>query len=365
MTIYILNALLIPIYSMFIKKKEKLCFLISVQMFLIMAFRHKYLGVDLGGYENTYVDIQKFELADILSQFSLLQTIRINLITSVEFGWVLINWMIGRIGFSYHTLLVLNAGFCMISVGHFICKYSKNPVISFIVFIAAGPWYYSFGVLRQTVAMCIILFSLEAILEDKYKKAIILLFLAVLFHRTSLLFFVLIPLARIRIKKIHYIFALIGCGVVSFLGPILAQGVIFPFLKYIGKPSYAVLLNNPISNLAIALWFVAIVFLLIIDFDALKDKELNLMFWGFILFVAIQGVSRYVSTITRFQTVFIIMTGILLANIIERKKIKSDRFILTQGCYWFFFLYMYRSLHGSAIDPYVSIFGYMPFPGSL
>lgn len=362
MAIYVISALLLPVYSKFIKSKKKLCIVISLHLFLIMAFRNNYLGVDLGGYENTYRDIQRFSLSDILSQFSFLQTIRVNSVTSEEFGYILSNWILGRLGFSYHTLLVLNAACIMTALGYFIYKYSDNPVISFIIFMSAGPWYYSFGLLRQTIATALILFAIDAIINKKNTTAIILMLIAVLFHRSSLVFFVLFILYKIRIKRLYYVMALIGCGVIAILGPFLVQKLIFPFLTYLGKTSYVKLMNYPISKLTIALWLLAIAFLFVINFDEMKDKVLNLMFWGFLLFLAIQVFSRYVSTITRFQTVFIIMTGILLANEISRCRVTNNKQILSVACFVFFFLYMCISLKGSAIDPYVSIFEYMPFP---
>ena len=67
-------------------------------------------------------------------------------------------------------------------------NYSENPEISFFLFIASTDYFsWMFNVIRQFIAVCIILFATPFILKKRYIEAIIIIVIASLFHKSALI----------------------------------------------------------------------------------------------------------------------------------------------------------------------------------
>lgn len=167
------------------------------------------------------------------------------------------------VGLSYQVFMAAVTGFYIITVSILIFKYSKKPVISFIMFFCLAWLPFSFTGLRQTVAMGICIISLIFLLNDKQSiSAIVCIFLAGFVHSSAWIFFIAPIIARldIRLGKIRFIGVTVASLTLSVLGSTLFRQIIV-----------AIAWNNTMANYA--------------DFD------ISLNWSGFIIQLIIAAVS--------------------------------------------------------------------------
>lgn len=84
-------------------------------------------------------------------------------------------------------------------------KYSINKFLCLFLFYCTSFVYYNMGIIREGVAITIILCSLKYISVGKYKKFIFLVFIAEMFHMTALAAFPIIFFAGKKFKLPTYI----------------------------------------------------------------------------------------------------------------------------------------------------------------
>ena len=205
MAVYILSFLSLPIYHLLVKDRRKYVMLVTAQLFLILALRAPTLGVDLGNYSGGYAYISSLGFTDMLSRLRLISPAELVYPYSYESGYVVLNWLLGKIGIGFHAFLILHAAFCMSSFGLFIYRYSKAPWLSFAMFFSLSYFEYSFGILRQILAICILLFAVPFIERKKPIPFFLLVILAFTIHRTALIFAVFYLARYIKVTRLVYL----------------------------------------------------------------------------------------------------------------------------------------------------------------
>lgn len=105
-----------------------------------------------------------------------------------EPGYVFLNWIVAKLGLGFRGLLVVIATFSYYSIFRFICRYSPEKWLSVILFVVFGYYYATYHILRQTVALSIILFSYDTIITRNKRRFIFLIICATCFHFTAILF---------------------------------------------------------------------------------------------------------------------------------------------------------------------------------
>ena len=185
-----------------------------------------------------------------------------------EAGYVIYCIILNYLGFNAHQLLILTATICWLGVGIYIIKYSKN--ILFSLCLAFCFCFSNFtNILRQDLAMVIILYVYVFFKQKKYVRSILLLVLAGLFH-TSAFCFILIYLYKFLPQKPLTVFILcsiiILASVTRLIGKIL--GAILP--------DYSNYLNGKYSGtgfLSITVFLVRNVVFYIILYYAVKTLK--------------------------------------------------------------------------------------------
>ena len=117
---------------------------------------------------------------------------------------------------NYQLFVTIISLFAVFSYVRFIKRYSSSPIQSVLCFL--GLLYYTllFDALKQTVAMSILLFAFDAIIEKKPIKFIVLALVAAVFHFPALVFLPAYWIAHIKIGR-NYIILLAVLLVVTYL----------------------------------------------------------------------------------------------------------------------------------------------------
>lgn len=148
----------------------------------------------------------------------------------VDIGWRYINVLFSKISDSYQLFISVIAIFLYLFTTRYIKKNSPNIAISVLLFFLLLYHQY-LNVLRQAVAIVIILMSFELLKNKKYIKYSVCILIASLFHKFAVVSFVLIPFYIIKYKKGTARIAILVSAILTVSGAIL----VFPtFLGYSG-----------------------------------------------------------------------------------------------------------------------------------
>lgn len=299
-----------PLYGL-IKNRKVSIFLMSFQLFLILACRSVKCGMDLLGYIGGYHFISGLTFSNLLQRLHFISTADLVYPYSYESGYTLACWFASWLGFSFHDFLIVIAVFTMISVGVFVYRYSVIPWLSFVLFIGLGMYLYSFGILRQTIAFCILLWTIPYITKKNYQIPIVLLLLAFTFHRSSIIFAFLFFFSRFTLPKKMVIKYLITCIAFSFVSPFIYQSQIGRILAAFGKQRYIdaqFMLNNQI----ILMFLISILVIVLLDFKAFNNTNNKIILLGFLLSIPVEIIGMNNANFARGVEYFYIFAIILI-----------------------------------------------------
>ena len=178
-------------------------------LFFLFTFRDTSIGSDTPAYFDFFIQVANTpSLADALKE------------TRFEPGYVVLNWIIHTLNGNFNLLLGVTTAVYYGSIYIFLLKYAKNvPLAAMLLFVYA-VLYDVASVMRQCIALAVILFAIDFLIEKKPLRYFALIALAMLFHNSA---FIMVPiyfLPRINFTKHRDIMLWFGCslGVLLVLG---------------------------------------------------------------------------------------------------------------------------------------------------
>ena len=354
MAIYLINYLTIPVYGKIFNRRS-ICWLASIQMFLILALRADELGVDLLSYRAGFNYISGLSFVQMLSTLRFFFQADLPYPLSFESGWVILNWLISWLGLGFHSLLVLCAAINMTACGWFIYKYSDIPWMSFSILCGINVFTYMFGILRQSLALSFILFAVCAFDERKYKRSILLLLLAFTIHRVSIVAVLLFAIMKLGLnnKKIY------NCFFMAWIPFIAISGLLYRYVisrmmsfMYEGYAGHGFQWNNLLTLLII----ITIAIIALYDFNNISSSIEALSVWAILLALFWETIGLFNDNLARIVQIFTFFVSFVVPQVLVSYH---DARIAKMGeavVYILLFGFMIYSLNGSAIVPYRSIF---------
>lgn len=355
MGIYLYNFISLPIFRVLSQKKWQFCFIVSVQLFLILALRDELLGVDLPNYIGGYQYISTLSFSDMLSRLNLLQAADLVYPYSYESGYVVLNWLVSHLGFTFHDFLVLCAFVNIVSFSTFIYRYSKEPLVSYEIFIALNMFAYCFGIIRQSLAVSIVLWAVPYVLKQNRIKVALIILLAMTFHRTALLIVPVFVLKDIVISKKIFFRALIIFAGSTALAPLLYQFVIVPVLAFLGKGYNSI--QFKLNNLYLLLIVIVLVIILFIDIRQFSNsKILNMSCWALLEGIGIEILGLCNDVFARSVEYPLAFLLILIPNLIHNYKVTTVKRCALICISIMLFVFLFLSLDDNSIVPYMTIY---------
>ena len=347
MAIYLLNFISIPIYDLLIKNKKRLVFIIALQMFLILSLRADTLGVDLDNYKQFYEFYQTLSFGEIMRGFRLIGGSTHDL--GVESGYVLLNWVVGRLGFSFHSFLVFYAAIVVGSVSLFIYRYCENAALGFATFISLGAFVSFFGILRQSLALAIFLLAIPALERRKPIRFFFIVIIAGLFHQSLFIAAVLYFVVKLKANKALYVIFIGASLTLTLITPVLYNNVVFPIIVKLGRYYY---LNDFEWNNMFAVMMVLAVFFMF--FFKNREREDNSMQCGFLMSLPLQALAFYLPIFSRLSgAVFFNFVCVLLPNTLSRIENRNQRFQANTVAYIGLLAFYLYTMIDSVLVPYV------------
>lgn len=116
----------------------------------------------------------------------------------------------------YEGFIQVSSIFVILAAIHFIYRYSPSPIMSILLFFGLIFYVNDFSILKQCFAMSILLFSVDAIMDRKPIRFVLIVFLASLFHFPALVFLPAYWISNMRVGK-GYLIVLAIAFLVTFL----------------------------------------------------------------------------------------------------------------------------------------------------
>lgn len=350
MAVYLLNYISVPVYDVLIKKKKVLVAVLAIQMFLILSLRADTLGVDLDVYKIHFEHYATMSFGEVIRGFRPIGGSAHKY--GVESGYVLLCWVIGKLGFSFHSFLVIYAAIVVTSVSVFIYRYCDNAALGFATFISMGGFVTTFGILRQTLGLAVLLFAIPSLVNRKFWRYSILVFIAGLFHQTLLIAWLLYFLTMFKADKVYYLTMMVLSFVAIVGTPYVYNGVILPLLLKLGKEYY--IGGFEWNNMFMVIFMFALVLMLF--FKRTNDYD-NVMQCGFLMALPIQAMAFYIPIFSRVSNaVFLNFLCPLVSGMVCSLKTRSQRIqakvIVYAGLGAF---YLYCLLTDHVLVPYVPV----------
>ena len=322
-------------------------FIIALQMFLILSLRADTLGVDLDNYKQFYEFYQTLSFGEIMRGFRLIGGSTHDL--GVESGYVLLNWVVGRLGFSFHSFLVFYAAIVVGSVSLFIYRYCENAALGFATFISLGAFVSFFGILRQSLALAIFLLAIPALERRKPIRFFLIVIIAGLFHQSLFIAAVLYFVVKLKANKALYVIFVVASLTLTLITPVLYNNVVFPIIVKLGRYYY---LNDFEWNNMFAVMMVLAVFFMF--FFKNREREDNSMQCGFLMSLPLQALAFYLPIFSRLSgAVFFNFVCVLLPNTLSRIENRNQRFQANTVAYIGLLAFYLYTMIDSVLVPYV------------
>ena len=313
---YIFNIILI-LFTGFIchflptnKEKKNKIFLIVVflELFLILAIRKPIS--DMIKYCEYYSVFGKMSLGELLN-------------FEWEKGYTFINKILYMINPNEHFFIIVTSAFSLIGPYVFIKDYSKNYLMSTLMFVAMNFFGYYYYVIRQVMALSILLLSVRFIKNKKFAKFFICVLIATLFHKSSILFLLGYFIFNFDITIKYLIKVIIGLSILFSIKNIIVNIISsFVYQEYIGLST-----SNGYELLLVMIFILGVIFVYKLFNNIEKE---NIIFYNqYIFSVFLQVLATSQSVISRLVLDYYIAVIILLPNMLNGIKKEQKLLINT------------------------------------
>lgn len=197
--------------------------LMYIILFLFRGLRADCVGGDLLTYESLFYRIGNTQIMTVLTTFK-----------GYEKGWLLINKIIYLIFPDFQLLLLSVSAFYTFCLFKFLFTYSNRPAYSLYLYITQYFLAATFNNERQTIAIGILFLSIKYVKERKLFKFIVCVYIASLFHLTSIVFFVVYFMYGIKINYKYWICVIYGTIFVF----IFSNKILSIIIKYLYNEKY-------------------------------------------------------------------------------------------------------------------------------
>lgn len=107
-------------------------------------------------------------------------------------------------GGDYQAFITIISMFAMFAYMRFVKKYSPSPIQSVLCFLGLMYFTFLFDALKQAMAMSVLLFAFDAIIDRKPVKFVLLVLIAMQFHFPALVFLPAYWIGRMKVSKSYF-----------------------------------------------------------------------------------------------------------------------------------------------------------------
>lgn len=299
------------------KSNKRISTFLTMTTFLFLWFLTAFRSSNIGNDTSTYI-----YYFNIFSK-------GIDKSRTFEVGYQYLNYFIGKITNDPHIFIIIIASIMYGGIIYYIYKYSKNSAISLCLFF--GYFFSIFtSIFRQGIAMIIVLYGYQKLKEGKKITAALLFIIAMSFHTTAIISFLLFLNIDILKKKWIVLSLTLLCGLISSTGLFntLFSGFLPRYTHYFESRYTATgWISVSYSLIIYIIWYMLIS--KSINKNNQEDRLVNI---NFILLLLFASFGYSVNLFTRAGEYFLLIAIVEIPNILYRGKVKYYRFWLFGLC---------------------------------
>ncbi|WP_175463518.1 EpsG family protein [Draconibacterium orientale] len=301
----------------------------------LSGFRYR-----IGG--DSYFYIKMYEYLPTLPELS-----------SIELGvsklqplWLLLNAISRTISPDFFVFQLLHALIVNSIIFYFFRKYTKYVFTAVLLYFIGFYGYFNFEILRESLAICVFLLSLEFFVKKKWLRYYVLVFVAFGFHYSAILLFILpllkrIPINFFSILIIIVIGAFLNTFFLSFINSLSGNNGFFMSLENYGDYNYTIW-----GLVGIIVLYVLYPFIVMnASTNFLNIKNSLYPFLRFFILIGAFCSLFYIFFRFRnyFTPIFFVFLTEVVHSIFRNKKIKEFRKIISFLILFFFaFMHSYK-----------------------
>lgn len=240
---------------------------------LLAGFRGPMVGADTMAYHGIFYRINQYTSLELIER-------KLSNSERIEFGYLIINKLIGTFSENSQFLLLLASTLTLIPIYKYIKFINLDIFLPVLLFFSLGTYFSTFNLVRQQIAGSIHLLIWMNLLKGEKRKAIFYYLISILFHSTGVVGIVLFYIHSMKKNKKSLLFHIAIIGLCSlFVMPFMEVFVaFFPKYRYaISYDNYKITIGG-ITLLWFFMIFSIIVLLLNINFRKMDDFEKNNLF---------------------------------------------------------------------------------------
>lgn len=225
-TEYIILGILLILACIFSNKRQ-FTYVAFIYMIFLGMMRGLEVGTDHLGYESDFYLIKTFKSMNVMRH-------------DFEVGYVSFILLFKKFSNDYLTFASLAIPVTLWGFWRFIEAFKVNKAYSLSLFYFSGMYFATFNVMRQMMAIGVILGFINWLLNKKYLKfGVLIIVISLLFHKSTLISLVLIPIHYYSAKHAElpkkYIAIVAGvCFTAFFVGREFVQNTSLAILFSIG-----------------------------------------------------------------------------------------------------------------------------------
>ncbi len=298
----------------------------ALLLVLVLGLRHPSMGIDLkygkvGGY------LWSFEA---ISNYSWHELLQLGGWENYEWGYIFYNKLLGYISTSDQLLLFVSASISLLPLAVLFAKKSRDLAFSYIIYMGLPCFLLPFSGLRQAIAIGICVLATPSICDKNWKRFLVTILIATLFHYSAVIYLLAYPLYHLRLPK-SYRPLMVPLLLVIYM----ARYPIFAVASKLFKKNAV-----PDDNGAFVLFLVFIMIFIFYQVYCRSDDESSIGFMNIFYFACIcQCFGGVFSTAMRVGFYFMPSLAVALPNILTTISNQRDRRLLQYIIFAIFVIY--------------------------
>ena len=301
----IYGALIYVLYKASKSNKKKSCsnslpyvLFLALPLYLLGIFRGDTVGGDLYNYL-LYFDVIciKNKFADIWD------------VSSHEPGYRIFTYIISCISKSHRAFLIGTFTLSFIGPVYLIYKFSKMPLFSYVLYYALGFYTNTFNNVRQSIAISICFLSIGFLLNRDFRKFLLTVLFALMFHYSAVFFLFLYPLINKQITFKNVTFVLGGGIILYFAASISIVSLLLNVLAF-KYDAESILASSEGKGWGLFVLFILILIGELLLFSRIKEKDsknkVTFFIWLQIMAILCQMYAPLFSSMVRLASYFFI-----------------------------------------------------------
>ena len=310
---------------------------------LLLAFRSLQCGTDTRQYLRLFNEYSSQNLAAMLSDYD------------HEFGYKLLNKLIGGLTGNYQVFLIVTSAICVYLLWYFYKRESEIQLLTIALFLTVAPYMMYFSGIRQAIAISLGIPAWYAAKNKKLFRFILLVLLAMQFHTSAFMLFVIYPLYSAKITK-KWLWVVVPGMVVVYIFKI----PIFNTLRLLLWQEYYETIDTGATSILMLLILFGIYSYVLPEEKAL-DKDTIALRNILLLSIVLQIFAMIHPLAMRMNYYFLIFVPILIPKIANRSKKQFTQIArLSVIVMTVYFMYYFISSVITDKDS-LNIFPYIPF----